>query len=53
MGGLMMKKVLTVLLLLVIFTGFTVGDKASATLDEMPKLARTFSLPIDDISQLK
>ena len=53
MGGLIMKKVLATLCILVILSGSALAHNASANYDEMPKLTRTFSLPIDNISQLK
>ena len=52
MGGFIMKKILSVLLLLVILGG-TVESIAVASYDEVPKITRTFSMPIDPIQHLK
>ena len=48
-----MKKILAVLFVLTILSGSVIGDKASATIDEMPKLNRTFTVSVYDVNHLK
>lgn len=47
-----MRKILAVLFVLTILSGSIVGDKASASIDEMPKL-RIFSMPIEQVNLYK
>ena len=48
MGGFIMKKILSILILVVIFSGFT-GNQASASKDRYPELFSTFSLTNEPI----
>jgi hypothetical protein len=48
-----MKKVLATLFILAILSGSVVGNKASASIDEMPKLTRAFNVSIYDVNHLK
>ena len=46
MGGFIMKKILSILLLVVIFSGVT-GNQAFASKDRLPELFRTSSFTIE------
>ena len=50
MGGFIMKKILAALFVLTILGSSVIGDKASATIDEMPKLT---NISVHEVSQLK
>ena len=48
-----MKKVFATLFILVILGGSAVGNKASASIDEMPKLTKASSVIVYDVSHLE
>ena len=53
MGAFIMKKILAVLFVLAILSGSVLGDKASATIDQMPKLTNSSSVSVYDVNHLK
>jgi uncharacterized protein YycO len=52
MGGFIMKKILALLFVLTILGSTVIGDKASATIDEMPGLKRASFVQVYDVKPL-
>ena len=53
MGGLMMKKVLSILCILTVFSVSAIADNTSAHYDEMPGIKKASSVIVYDVSHLE
>lgn len=49
MGGLVMKKLLSVLFILVIFVTYSTQDKAFASKDELPEIMKTTNIAVTHV----